>query len=159
MVSRQWSDSSSLQMVSQGSCLGDAVSVRGPPPGMCTGCWSVLEDQIILSEIPFAEGAGGVSSMVRQFVATDGKSRVLQGEVGGVMYRMWVSPRLGGGVCTRCRSVLEDQIIVSEIPFAEGASGVLSMVGQFVATDGKSEVLPGGGWGYVQDVGQSSKTR
>ena len=43
--------------------------------GLCTGCGSVLEDQIIVSEIQFAEGAGGVSSMVRQFFSTDGKCR------------------------------------------------------------------------------------
>lgn len=45
---------------------GDAV---------CTGCGSVLEDNIIVSEVQFVENSGGGSSAVGQFVSLDGASR------------------------------------------------------------------------------------
>lgn len=45
---------------------GDAV---------CTGCGSVLEDNIIVSEVQFVENSGGGSSAVGQFVSLDGGSR------------------------------------------------------------------------------------
>ena len=61
----------SSRVCSQCGCSDiDIDSARGD--AVCTGCGSVLEDQIIVSEIQFAEGAGGVSSMVGQFVSTDG---------------------------------------------------------------------------------------
>ncbi|KAJ6658033.1 hypothetical protein lerEdw1_001692 [Lerista edwardsae] len=41
---------------------GDAV---------CTGCGSVLEDNIIVSEVQFVENSGGGSSAVGQFVSLD----------------------------------------------------------------------------------------
>lgn len=41
---------------------GDAV---------CMGCGSVLEDNIIVSEVTFVESSGGASSAVGQFVASD----------------------------------------------------------------------------------------
>lgn len=44
---------------------GDAV---------CTGCGSVLEDNIIVSEVQFVENSGGGSSAVGQFVSLDGGS-------------------------------------------------------------------------------------
>lgn len=44
---------------------GDAV---------CTGCGSVLEDNIIVSEVQFVENSGGGSSAVGQFVSLDGRS-------------------------------------------------------------------------------------
>lgn len=44
---------------------GDAV---------CTGCGSVLEDNIIVSEVQFVENSGGGSSAVGQFVSLDGES-------------------------------------------------------------------------------------
>lgn len=43
----------------------------------------------------------------------------------------------GSAVCTSCGSVLEDNIIVSEVQFVEGSGGVSSAVGQFVSADGK----------------------
>lgn len=46
-------------------------------------------------------------------------------------------PARGDAVCTNCGSVLEDQIIVSEIQFEEHATGASSVIGQFVSTDGK----------------------
>ncbi|KAK2104914.1 hypothetical protein P7K49_018770, partial [Saguinus oedipus] len=45
---------------------GDAV---------CTACGSVLEDNIIVSEVQFVESSGGGSSAVGQFVSLDGESR------------------------------------------------------------------------------------
>ncbi|XP_006902749.1 PREDICTED: transcription factor IIIB 90 kDa subunit isoform X2 [Elephantulus edwardii] len=46
---------------------GDAV---------CTGCGSVLEDNIIVSEVQFVENSGGGSSAVGQFVSLDGKRQI-----------------------------------------------------------------------------------
>lgn len=45
-------------------------------------------------------------------------------------------PARGDAVCTNCGSVLEDQIIVSEVQFEEHAGGGSSVIGQFVSTDG-----------------------
>lgn len=45
-------------------------------------------------------------------------------------------PARGDAVCTNCGSVLEDQIIVSEIQFEEHTTGASSVIGQFVSTDG-----------------------
>uniref|UniRef100_A0A4W5NGQ2 TFIIB-type domain-containing protein n=1 Tax=Hucho hucho TaxID=62062 RepID=A0A4W5NGQ2_9TELE len=42
----------------------------------------------------------------------------------------------GNAVCTSCGSVLEDNIIVSEVQFVEGSGGISSAVGQFVSADG-----------------------
>ena len=42
----------------------------------------------------------------------------------------------GDAVCTNCGSVLEDNIIVSEVNFQETASGGSSVIGQFVSTEG-----------------------
>lgn len=49
----------------------------------------------------------------------------------------------GDAVCTNCGSVLEDNIIVSEIQFEENAHGTHSAVGQFVSAESK-----GGGTVY-----------
>ena len=43
----------------------------------------------------------------------------------------------GDAVCTSCGSVLEDNIIVSEITFQEQSSGASTVVGQFVSSEGK----------------------
>lgn len=45
-------------------------------------------------------------------------------------------PARGDAVCTNCGSVLEDQIIVSEIQFEDNAAGGSSVIGQFVSSDG-----------------------
>ena len=42
----------------------------------------------------------------------------------------------GDAVCTNCGTVLEDQIIVSEVQFQESGAGGASMIGQFVSNDG-----------------------
>lgn len=47
----------------------------------------------------------------------------------------------GNAVCTNCGSVLEDNIIVSEVQFVEGSGGISSAVGQFVSADGKTCIL------------------
>ena len=43
----------------------------------------------------------------------------------------------GDAVCTSCGSVLEDNIIVSEITFQEQSSGASTVVGQFVSSEGQ----------------------
>ena len=42
----------------------------------------------------------------------------------------------GDSVCTNCGSVLEDNIIVSEVSFQEQSTGASSVVGQFVSSEG-----------------------
>lgn len=49
----------------------------------------------------------------------------------------------GDAVCTGCGSVLEDNIIVSEVQFVESSGGGSSAVGQFVSLDGGSGIGPG----------------
>lgn len=48
-----------------------------------------------------------------------------------------VDPARGDAVCTNCGSVLEDNIIVAEVQFEEGAHGTSSAIGQFVSADTK----------------------
>ena len=43
----------------------------------------------------------------------------------------------GDAVCVQCGSVLEDNIIVSEVSFQEQTSGATSVIGQFVSAEGK----------------------
>ncbi|XP_041814447.1 BRF1 RNA polymerase III transcription initiation factor subunit b [Chelmon rostratus] len=64
----------------------------------------------------------------------------------------------GSAVCTSCGSVLEDNIIVSEVQFVEGSGGVSSAVGQFVSADGpvKAPLL---GSGFHTSVGKESRTQ
>ncbi|BFZ12313.1 hypothetical protein BsWGS_15352 [Bradybaena similaris] len=45
-------------------------------------------------------------------------------------------PARGDAVCTNCGTVLEDQIIVSEVHYQENAAGGASVIGQFVSNDG-----------------------
>lgn len=42
----------------------------------------------------------------------------------------------GDAVCTGCGSVLEDNIIVSEVTFQEQSTGASSLIGQFVSSEG-----------------------
>ena len=44
----------------------------------------------------------------------------------------------GDAVCVQCGSVLEDNIIVSEVSFQEQSSGATSVIGQFVSSEGKT---------------------
>ena len=46
----------------------------------------------------------------------------------------------GDAVCVQCGSVLEDNIIVSEVSFQEQSSGATSVIGQFVSSEGKKRV-------------------
>ncbi|XP_043962568.1 transcription factor IIIB 90 kDa subunit-like isoform X2 [Gambusia affinis] len=64
----------------------------------------------------------------------------------------------GSAVCTGCGSVLEDNIIVSEVQFVEGSGGVSSAVGQFVSADGpvKAPLL---GSGFHTGVGKESRAQ
>ncbi|KAF0299330.1 Transcription factor IIIB subunit [Amphibalanus amphitrite] len=45
----------------------------GRGDAVCTGCGSVLEEHIIVSEVQFEENAHGGSSAIGQFVGADGK--------------------------------------------------------------------------------------
>ncbi|TRY86830.1 hypothetical protein DNTS_020546, partial [Danionella cerebrum] len=56
----------------------------------------------------------------------------------------------GDAVCMGCGSVLEDNIIVSDVTFVENSGGGMSAVGQFVAGDGLALVE------VVQQSGQAS---
>ena len=47
-------------------------------------------------------------------------------------------PARGDAVCTGCGSVLEDQIIVSEVQFQENAAGGAAVIGQYVSAEGES---------------------
>ncbi|KAM6954022.1 transcription factor IIIB 90 kDa subunit [Aplochiton taeniatus] len=64
----------------------------------------------------------------------------------------------GNAVCTSCGSVLEDNIIVSEVQFVEGSGGISSAVGQFVSADGpvKAPVL---GTGFHTSIGKESRAQ
>ncbi|KAM4633581.1 transcription factor IIIB 90 kDa subunit isoform 1-T2 [Polymixia lowei] len=64
----------------------------------------------------------------------------------------------GSAVCTSCGSVLEDNIIVSEVQFVEGSGGISSAVGQFVSSDGpvKAPVL---GSGFHTSIGKESRAQ
>ncbi|XP_057679278.1 BRF1 RNA polymerase III transcription initiation factor subunit b [Corythoichthys intestinalis] len=64
----------------------------------------------------------------------------------------------GSAVCTGCGSVLEDNIIVSEVQFVEGSGGVSSAVGQFVSTDGPAKT-PLLGTGFHTNVGKESRAQ
>lgn len=46
-------------------------------------------------------------------------------------------PSRGDAVCTGCGSVLEDNIIVSEVSYQEQSSGASTVIGQFVSSEGK----------------------
>jgi len=56
----------------------------------------------------------------------------------------------GDAVCTGCGSVLEDNIIVSEVQFVENSGGGSSAVGQFVSLDGERGRTGPGGRGTVR---------
>ncbi|XP_051511723.1 BRF1 RNA polymerase III transcription initiation factor subunit b isoform X1 [Myxocyprinus asiaticus] len=67
-------------------------------------------------------------------------------------------PARGSAVCTACGSVLEDNIIVSEIQFVENSGGVSSAIGQFVAADGTSKA-PALGSGFHTGLGKESRAQ
>lgn len=55
-----------------GSSDIDVDQARGD--AVCMGCGSVLEDNIIVSEVEFVESGGGASQAVGQFVSADGEN-------------------------------------------------------------------------------------
>ncbi|XP_029453959.1 transcription factor IIIB 90 kDa subunit isoform X2 [Rhinatrema bivittatum] len=64
----------------------------------------------------------------------------------------------GDAVCTGCGSVLEDNIIVSEVQFVESGGGGSAAVGQFVSLDcsGKTPSLGGG---FHTSMGKESRAQ
>lgn len=63
------------------TCGGSDIDVdQARGSAVCTGCGSVLEDNIIVSEVQFVEGSGGVSSAVGQFVSADGETLLTPGD-------------------------------------------------------------------------------
>ncbi|GAB1599620.1 transcription factor IIIB 90 kDa subunit-like [Argonauta hians] len=64
-------------------------------------------------------------------------------------------PARGDAVCTKCGSVLDDQIIVSEVQFAEHAGGGSSIIGQFVSADESRSHSMGGN--FHVGVGKESR--
>ncbi|KAM5340050.1 transcription factor IIIB 90 kDa subunit isoform 1-T1 [Glossophaga mutica] len=64
----------------------------------------------------------------------------------------------GDAVCTGCGSVLEDNIIVSEVQFVESSGGGSSAVGQFVSLDGAGKT-PSLGSGFHVNLGKESRAQ
>ncbi|XP_014454258.2 transcription factor IIIB 90 kDa subunit isoform X1 [Alligator mississippiensis] len=64
----------------------------------------------------------------------------------------------GDAVCTGCGSVLEDNIIVSEVQFVETGGGGASAVGQFVSLDGPGKTPLIGG-GFHANLGKESRAQ
>ncbi|XP_076705648.1 transcription factor IIIB 90 kDa subunit isoform X4 [Callospermophilus lateralis] len=64
----------------------------------------------------------------------------------------------GDAVCTGCGSVLEDNIIVSEVQFVENSGGGSSAVGQFVSLDGAGK-NPTLGGGFHVNLGKESRAQ
>ncbi|XP_021256603.1 transcription factor IIIB 90 kDa subunit isoform X1 [Numida meleagris] len=64
----------------------------------------------------------------------------------------------GDAVCTGCGSVLEDNIIVSEVQFVENSGGGSSAVGQFVSLDGSGKTPTLGG-GFHANLGKESRAQ
>ncbi|XP_065113251.1 BRF1 general transcription factor IIIB subunit b isoform X1 [Paramisgurnus dabryanus] len=69
-----------------------------------------------------------------------------------------IDPARGSAVCTACGSVLEDNIIVSEVQFVENSGGVSSAVGQFVSADGTSKT-PVLSTGFHTSLGKESRAQ
>ncbi|XP_070180123.1 transcription factor IIIB 90 kDa subunit-like [Littorina saxatilis] len=65
-------------------------------------------------------------------------------------------PARGDKVCTNCGSVLEEQLIVSEIQFQENAAGGASVMGQFVSLEGAKSYTLGGT--FTHGIGRDSRT-
>ncbi|XP_044022713.1 BRF1 RNA polymerase III transcription initiation factor subunit a isoform X2 [Siniperca chuatsi] len=64
----------------------------------------------------------------------------------------------GDAVCMGCGSVLEDNIIVSEVEFVESGGGGSSAVGQFISADGGG-ANPSFGDGHYTGVGRESRAQ
>ncbi|ELU04238.1 hypothetical protein CAPTEDRAFT_78120, partial [Capitella teleta] len=66
-------------------------------------------------------------------------------------------PARGDAVCTGCGSVLEDQIIVSEVQFQENSAGGASVVGQYVSAEGACGKSMNLGGGFHHGIGKESR--
>ncbi|XP_019734127.1 BRF1 general transcription factor IIIB subunit a [Hippocampus comes] len=64
----------------------------------------------------------------------------------------------GDAVCMVCGSVLEDNIIVSEVEFVESGGGGSLAVGQFVSSEGGAK-LPSFGDGHLAHAGSESRAQ
>uniref|UniRef100_A0A3P8RVA4 TFIIB-type domain-containing protein n=1 Tax=Amphiprion percula TaxID=161767 RepID=A0A3P8RVA4_AMPPE len=64
----------------------------------------------------------------------------------------------GNAVCMSCGSVLEDNIIVSEVEFVETGGGGSLAVGQFVSAEGGAK-LPSFGDAHFTGVGKESRAQ
>uniref|UniRef100_A0A3B5BAC2 TFIIB-type domain-containing protein n=1 Tax=Stegastes partitus TaxID=144197 RepID=A0A3B5BAC2_9TELE len=64
----------------------------------------------------------------------------------------------GDAVCMSCGSVLEDNIIVSEVEFVETGGGGSLAVGQFVSSEGGAK-LPSFGDSHLAGVGKESRAQ
>ncbi|XP_028293422.1 BRF1 general transcription factor IIIB subunit a [Gouania willdenowi] len=64
----------------------------------------------------------------------------------------------GNAVCMGCGSVLEDNIIVSEVEFVESGGGGSHAVGQFVSSDGGSKA-PSFGDAHLSGMGRESRAQ
>ncbi|XP_068618980.1 transcription factor IIIB 90 kDa subunit [Battus philenor] len=67
-----------------------------------------------------------------------------------------VDPARGDAVCTNCGTVLEDNIIVSEVEFQDNAHGGSSAIGQFVSAESKGGAS---GFGRAFNVGIGQESR
>ncbi|XP_031436833.1 BRF1 RNA polymerase III transcription initiation factor subunit a isoform X2 [Clupea harengus] len=66
----------------------------------------------------------------------------------------------GNAVCTGCGSVLEDNIIVSEVTFVESGGGGVSACGQFVSSDGSGYgSTPNFGGDFHMGTGKESRAQ
>lgn len=60
------------------NCGGSDIDVdQARGDAVCMGCGSVLEDNIIVSEVEFVETGGGGSLAVGQFVSAEGENEEL----------------------------------------------------------------------------------
>lgn len=66
-----------------GSSDIDVDAARGD--AVCMGCGTVLEDNIIVSEVEFVESGGGGSLAVGQFVSSEGEMEVTDAHLGGYL--------------------------------------------------------------------------
>ncbi|KAI4804613.1 hypothetical protein KUCAC02_026236 [Chaenocephalus aceratus] len=65
----------------------------------------------------------------------------------------------GDAVCMTCGSVLEDNIIVSEVEFVETGGGGSSAVGQFVSSEGGNINPSFGENNHYQGMGRESRAQ
>jgi len=64
-------------------------------------------------------------------------------------------PARGDAVCTKCGSVVDDHLIVSEVEFEENTAGGANVIGQFVAAEGNSTLSLG--QSFKHSLGRDSR--